>query len=128
MAQVNRHFNVAFMIKASDQDHHLTIMYLKNVSEQEKQQALNLYRQFVEENVVINVEGLHLLDYSSVKPWGKNSVLVEGTISKFKEDLDQFLLQHFKEKLSIRKAHVDVKGKFDTKLFPAFNMMDLTMN
>lgn len=112
----------AYMIPASS-THHLTIIFANNITDNEKISIQKTYEQFVKDNVKPDAKGRYMLGYDSIMPWGKNSYSLTGPIAIFKDKLDLHMGKIYPGKFSIRKAHVDVKGKFDTVLYPAFNMM-----
>lgn len=107
---------------------HYTMTYVKS----NDFRIINAIKREIDLYVQIKIKpdntGRYMGRYSNVKKWGKNSVLIEGPLETFKKNLHRHLTARFGNKIApYRPGHVNLQGNQKAKLYPSFNLKQLTL-
>lgn len=135
----HRFGGVAISSPANNQGHHISWAYLNTagMKDSEVLKAVDSVKKATEvfakqkfaENApyITRINGHYSVKVDQTTPWGKNSLLLKGPIEEYSKALHAYLKMAFPS-LSFgdfRPPHVDVKGKFDTPLYPTITPTQL---
>ena len=83
---------------------------------------------FIKENIVPDETGSYLIRYDSITRTGKTKIELDGPIITLQRDLVAYLnSKYLGDLVDFQPAIVDLSGHKKAKLYPAFDLMQLSL-